>query len=254
MPESRPERLDDAKSLFTSLVEPFTAEALFDCLPDVVYFVKNVRGQYIVVNQTLVNRCGADNKEQLIGRTPSEVFPKSLGAGYLEQDLALIRSGEPLVGELELHLYNSGDAGWCLTTKLPLWGEDHICVGLVGMSKDLQPPTEHGREFQQLAEAVRYAKRHLEDPLCVDDLASVADLSPFQLDQRMKKVFHLTTGQWIVKLRMELATKLLRGGDDPIVQIAFSCGYSDQSAFTRQFRKTTGMSPGKYRSLMKAKS
>ncbi len=32
-----------------------------------------------------------------------------------------------------------------------------------------------------------------------------------------------------------------------IVSIAMSVGYSDQSAFTRQFRRTFGISPGKYR-------
>jgi AraC-like DNA-binding protein len=39
----------------------------------------------------------------------------------------------------------------------------------------------------------------------------------------------------------------LRETDDPIAAVALDCGYSDQSAFTRQFRQTVGLSPSEYR-------
>ena len=43
---------------FSQLAEPFTGEALLDCLADVAFFIKNQRGEYVVVNQTLVMRSG----------------------------------------------------------------------------------------------------------------------------------------------------------------------------------------------------
>ena len=36
----------------------------------------------------------------------------------------------------------------------------------------------------------------------------------------------------------------LRQTDDPLSQIALDCGYADQTAFSRQFRRTVGVSPG----------
>ena len=42
---------------------------------------------------------------------------------------------------------------------------------------------------------------------------------------------------------MEAAVRRLRETNDPIATIALDCGYSDQSAFSRQFRQTTGLSP-----------
>jgi AraC-like DNA-binding protein len=33
----------------------------------------------------------------------------------------------------------------------------------------------------------------------------------------------------------------------PIVEVALACGFSDQSAFTRQFKTTTGLTPSEYR-------
>ena len=55
------------------------AERLFDRVPDVVYFVKDLGGRYVVVNQTLVERCGRRDKTELLGRTAKDVFPSPLG-------------------------------------------------------------------------------------------------------------------------------------------------------------------------------
>lgn len=235
------------QELFAQLAEPFVGDVLFDSLSDLVFFIKNGRGEYVVVNQTLVTRCGVENKLQLIGRTPLEVFPAPMGANYQTQDLALLQSGQPLLNELELHLYPSGSSGWCLTTKVSLLGRDGQRIGLVGMSRDLESPLKEGDDFRQVAAAIRHAKDHLAAAPTLDELANVAGLSPYQLDQRIRRVFHLTTGQLLLKFRIDLATQRLRDTITPLSQIALDCGYSDQSAFTRQFRTTIGLTPTEYR-------
>jgi AraC-like DNA-binding protein len=63
----------------------------------------------------------------------------------------------------------------------------------------------------------------------------------------MRRVFRLTPGQFILKVRMDEAMRRLRKTMDPLTEIAFDCGYSDQSAFTRQFHQTVGLSPGEFR-------
>jgi AraC-like DNA-binding protein len=50
----------------------------------------------------------------------------------------------------------------------------------------------------------------------------------------------------IHKARLDTATQLL-GGTLPITEIALRCGYADHSAFSRQFRALTGLSPSTYR-------
>ncbi len=62
-------------------------------------------------------------------------------------------------------------------------------------------------------------------------------MSRFQLDRRMRSVFGLVTGQWLVKIRLDAAQRLLKDAEIPISTIALRVGYSDQSAFTRQFRQ-----------------
>lgn len=236
----------DVLHLLSQLGEPFTGEDLFDALTDVAFFMKDERGRYVLVNRTLARRCGEPEKSTLLGRTAAEVFPGSLGASYLEQDLRLIATGEPLLNELELHTYPTGEPGWCMTTKLPLRDKASLCVGLVGMSRDLHAPTE---DYRDVAEALREVQAALDASWTVEEVAGRAGMSAYRLDQRIREVFHLSTNQLILKFRMDRATQQLRDTERPILQIAFDCGYADQSAFARQFRRTIGHTAGEYRRL-----
>jgi len=233
--------------LFSQLAEPFTGEALFDCLLDLVFFIKNRRGEYVIVNQTLVERCGRREKRELIGRRVDEVFPAPLGERYRAQDKRVFQSGEAILNQLELHFFPSGGRGWCLTNKLPLRDREGQVVGLVGISKDLLAANERREDYSPVARVIQHIQTHCDEPLRVPELAVQAGLSEYQFEQRIRKIFQLTPGQLIQKTRMELAVRRLRETKDSIVTIALDCGYSDQSAFTRQFRQTIGLSPSKYR-------
>ena len=233
--------------LFSQLAEPFTGEALFDCLPDLVFFVKNRRSEYVVVNQTLVERCGRAAKRELIGRRADELFPAPLGDSYRAQDESVLRGGEAVLNQLELHFYVSGGRGWCLTNKLPLRDTRNQVIGLVGISKDLRAANERGEDYSAVAKVVQHIQKNPGDSLRVSALAERAGLSTYQFEQRIRKLFQLTAGQLIQKTRMEAAVRRLRETNDPIATVALDCGYSDQSAFTRQFRQTVGLSPSEYR-------
>jgi AraC-like DNA-binding protein len=239
--------------LFSQLAEPFTGEALFDCMADVVFFIKNARSQYVVVNQTLVERCGRTHKSELLGCRADELFPAPLGASYRAQDESVLRGGAAILNQLELHFYSTGERGWCLSNKLPLRGPNGCVAGLMGISKDLQSVNERSADYFAVAEVVQQIRGNFAEPLRVKELAARAGLSEYQLEQRIRKIFSLSAGQLIQKTRMEAAVLRLRESGDSIAVVALSCGYSDQSAFTRQFRQTLGVSPSEYRAACAAR-
>jgi AraC-like DNA-binding protein len=239
--------IDPQTELFALLKEPFTGEDLFDCLGDLVFFIKNARGEYVVVNKTLVERCGRREKRELIGRRPDEVFPAPLGGVYRAQDERVLRTGSAILNQLELHFFPSGGRGWCVTNKLPLRDRRGIVVGLCGVSKDMPAARAGTADYAAVAEAVRHVQSHYDEPLKVKALARRAGLSEYQFEQRIRKIFQLTAKQLVQKVRMESAVHRLRETEDPVAAIAQACGYSDQSAFTRQFRQTVGLSPSVYR-------
>jgi PAS domain S-box-containing protein len=237
-------------SFFVNLDEVYTAEMVFDCFADVLYFVKNERAEYVVVNRAFAERCGTKDKRTLIGKTAFEVFPPPFGQTFLKQDQHILTTGLPVLNQLELHLYPNGRQGWAITEKFPLRGKDGNVVGLVGISRDAHAPNESAEEYRTVAQAIEYAHSHLDERLTMTQLAAIAKLSEYQFDQRVRRLFRMTTGQLIIKLRMDFAAEQLRDTKRSVAAIGQSCGYSDQSGFTRQFHRIVGLTPLEYRKMM----
>ena len=222
-------------------------ETLFDRIPDIVFFVKDLRARYVTVSRTLVERCSLENSVDLIGKTVLDIFPSPMGESYHDQDLEVLEKGVPLTDLLELHLYVHGEPGWCITNKVPLTRDDGTVTGLVGISKDLHAPADGARGYRELAEAARHIQTHYGEQLRIEELARMSSLSVYQFEHRMKKIFQLTAGQFITKVRIEAACERLRTTEASVVDVALVCGCYDHSAFARQFKATTGLTPSEYR-------
>lgn len=220
---------------------------LLDALPDVVFFAKDAEGRYRAVNDTLARRLGKRTKRDLLGRTARDLFPSPLGQRYLDQDLSVCRSGRPIEDVLELHLYPDGREGWCLTTKLPLRDGAGRVVGLAGTSRDVRPPDVLDDSVEGLVEVLSGLHENPGGPHRVEELARKAGLSPARFSRRTRALFGLSPSQLVVKVRIDAARRMLLDRKIPIAGVALACGYCDQSAFTRQFKAVTGLTPAQYR-------
>ncbi|CAJ9974675.1 AraC family transcriptional regulator [Burkholderia pseudomallei] len=224
-------------------------EPVFDALPDVAFFVKDVRARYALVNRTLAQRCGYKDKRDLYGKAADEVFPRRFGRSYVEQDLTIIAGGRQLTDQLELHLYSGRQPGWCLTCKEPLRNAQGRIVGIAGLSRDLRAHESSHPAYSRIADVVRYIHAHYVQPLNLKYLAGMAGMSVAQLERYFHKVFHLTPRQMLLKARLDAATALLVT-HDKVTDVAALCGYTDHSAFTRQFKATVGVTPTEYRLML----
>ena len=238
---------DPAASLAAILGRPFPGIELFDRVADTVFFIKDQEARYVSVNQTLVHRCRFASKSALIGRKASEVFAAPLGERFEAQDLKVIAEGLSIRGRMERHLYPDGSEGWCLTWKEPLIDASGVIRGLAGISRDAPALSGSAPVSAALSATLGYIDDHLDEPLRIPDLAARAGLSPFQFDQRIRTVFGFSAGQYLSRLRIDRACDRLRHSDAPLSELALECGYADQAAFTRQFHKTVGLTPGAYR-------
>lgn len=222
-------------------------DRLFDGVPDIVFFIKDAHGRYMAVNDTLAARCGLAGKEAALGLTAEELFRPPFGKAFALQDREILRGANPIRDRLELHLYPGGRSGWCLTFKEPILGRSGRVIGICGISRDLHSPGDQNADFAALSGVIDYIHRHYDDALRLPALAEMAGLSVYQFDQRIRFLFHLTAGQYIVKIRIDAACQCLSATTEIIAQIALRCGYSDQSAFSRQFKQVVGISPLAYR-------
>jgi AraC-like DNA-binding protein len=233
-----------------TIANVFFAEPLFDAMPDVVFFVKDMQGRYVVVNRTLATRCGYKNKQALVGKTTTELFPSSLAVSYSEQDQAVLNGGNELNDQLELHLYPNRNPGWCLTNKIALRDGQNTIIGLTGISRDLAMPDQRHPVYHRIAAAVRHIHAHFSQSIQMADLAQITELSVAQIERYFQKIFSLTPRQMIIKIRLDNASTMLSDQRRSITDIALACGYQDHSAFSRVFKLTTGITPSEYRETL----
>lgn len=228
-------------------------EALFDNLPGVMFFVKDAQGRYVSVNDTLRRRIGAQHKRDVIGRTAAEVFTGEPGRRFNEQDERTLREGRELRDVLEMYVGTHGQAIWCLTTKTPVLDDTGRVVGLAGVSRDVPPFADRHEDFSRVASVLEFMRAHHDEPLRVPDLAARAGVSVDSFERLVRRVCHVTPKQFLIRVRFDAATRLLRESTAPIAEIAHACGYSDHSAFTRKFREVTGISPHVYRQRLQSR-
>jgi AraC-like DNA-binding protein len=79
-----------------------------------------------------------------------------------------------------------------------------------------------------------------------DSLAAELYLSRRTLDRRLAED-NTSWGELLDEVRFSRAQRLLSAGDAPLCDIAFALGYSDQTAFSRSFRRWSGVTPRNWR-------
>jgi AraC-like DNA-binding protein len=77
-------------------------------------------------------------------------------------------------------------------------------------------------------------------------------MSMAKMERYFHKVFHLSPRQMLLKTRLDAASAQLLD-DVSGTEVAMRCGYTDHSAFTRQFKSTVGLTPTEYRMFVHTK-
>ena len=218
---------------------------LLEMAPTTLYCVKDTHGRYLAVNHAFVERTGRTSRREVVGKLASDLFPGELAARYHQQDDDVRELRQTLRDELELITEGSGQVAWYLTTKQPVI-EDGELVAIVVVSIALGTPAAIGSEHP-LRPVVTFVRDNLTEPVTVERLAELASLPLRQFERLMHRTFGLPTKQYITQVRVTAAAELLRTSGLPLAEIAVRCGWYDQSAFTKQFTKVAGVTPGEYR-------
>ena len=117
------------------------------------------------------------------------------------------------------------------------------------IARHLKLDDQFERTPSSLLKVRDYLDEHFAESTPLDDLAELAQMSRSHLCHQFRKHFGTTIGKYVIRRRMSVAQRLLfeinlRPGD-----IAKTVGYSDIFQFSKQFKKSFGVSPTKYRKL-----
>jgi AraC family transcriptional regulator len=82
------------------------------------------------------------------------------------------------------------------------------------------------------------------------ELAEAVGVHPVHLSRCFRREFGVSIAEYARNARLEWAAGAL-ASDRSLVEVALGAGFADQSHFTRAFRRHTGVTPGRYRRLLR---
>jgi AraC-like DNA-binding protein len=117
---------------------------------------------------------------------------------------------------------------------------------LVEMHADHRPVERTVGNERSVVRIVReYLENHYTENVSLEDIARVSGLSSYHLIRVFRSETGLPPHAYLEQVRINRARRLLRNGAS-IADVAFLTGFTDQSHFSRHFKKMTGVTPGLY--------
>lgn len=99
---------------------------------------------------------------------------------------------------------------------------------------------------------MEYIEQHIDQPIKLDVMAQIAHFSPFHFHRIFTVMVGETPANFLQRIRIEKAAQQLKDSPSKVIgDIAYSCGFSSVSLFSRTFRKHFGVSAKEYRQLEK---
>ena len=131
---------------------------------------------------------------------------------------------------------------------------EELCVWIVKVLDRFTECVYENRNIKNvniIRKAKEFIRANYKKKIKLEDISKVVYLSPYYLSHIFKKEVGFTLFEYLTKVRIEEAKRLFENTPWNATRISFEVGCSDQSYFSKVFKKIEGMSPSDYRKRMK---
>lgn len=136
--------------------------------------------------------------------------------------------------------------------------DDEAPLAIEGLVLELIAETSRNRKMISEDNASRWlqqAKEFLDErfsrPLTLSVIAESAGVHPVYLANSFRRRYGCSIGEYLRRRRVEFACQEISTAKDSLVDIALAAGFSNQSHFSRTFKRVTGMTPAQYRAAFR---
>lgn len=224
-----------------------TVMRLFDALPQTYFYAKDCGSHFIKVNHPFLENHGLVDETEAIGKTDRDFHPPVMAEAYIAEDRRVMASRAPLAGQVWLVHERRQMPRWFISTKVPLFDAAGEVIGLAGAMYRIAEPEDQKRTFQELLPVVKHVEANYASNVSMAEMARLAGLSTTHFNRRFRQLLRMTPTDYLRIVRIQAAQHLLTTTSRSLSDIADAVGFTDQSHFTKRFRKTTGLTPDAYR-------
>ena len=184
---------------------------------------------------------GADTDRHDIASQASGLWAISAGLAYnIDDDYVLLEKGMMIYDAL----YSW--AKYLQKEKHTQNPVDHLFIDVY--NKYLKQASATKKTPSWVAELKQIIQDQVDSNLNLTAVSKSLELHPAYLSREFSKYFNnLSFGEYVRKLRIENAIRLMQTNNFSLTQIAYLTGFSDQSHFSRIFKQHTGKSPSAYK-------
>lgn len=225
---------------------------VFNFLPDAYFFCKDRDGRFIFANEAEAVAFGVSSVDEILGKTDFDFFEPELAERYREEDRQVMETGVSVDNKAWLVPNRQGEWNWYLSSKLPLHDHAGEVIGIAGVMRDFSALGGTGEAYREFSELLGFVEREYAKALEVRDLARVAGMSVSSLERKFRRWFQCSPMQYVTRVRLEAASRLLRESTTSVGEIALDCGFYDQSHFNRHFKRLHEQTPLQFRRAVAA--
>ena len=111
----------------------------------------------------------------------------------------------------------------------------------------MSKPATNKQYQERIIKVWIYIQNNLDAKHSLEELASIACLSPYHFHRIFKAYTSETTSGYFRRLKLERAAKRISLSNDDITSIAFNAGYDSHAAFSKAFKQRFAVSPTQFR-------
>lgn len=223
-------------------------EAVFQPLQDFLFYAKDRDGRWISCNMASLRLLKMSHINEVLGTREIDFFPPKIADAIRLDDLVILEQGKTIINRIEFIPNADRVLMWVATNKQPIFDADDNIIGLIGITRPIPDEETLPQQFEYFRKAIAYIGANIDSTIRMGDLAAELRLSESQFRRKFRSQFGTSPQDFILRTRLQAAAQALSAEDISISEIAANCGFSDQSYFTRQFRRFFGETPKVYRS------
>ena len=223
-----------------------TMERLFDLVNGTNFNMVDDKDRVMAFNRNNRENCNVKEETDFVGKNLYDIFPKTLADVYSSRNKKVRDTGRPIVEKVYSHAADrSTDIK--IVTVFPLRDIRGKIIGTTSINHALESGSDKPDWYHAIRAAVAYIDDHFNEKLTIETLAHVSNMSASAFRRAFLNIMETTPGVYITTIRINKARKLLSETNKTVSDIAYECGFYDQSHFTKAFIRLRHQSPGEYR-------